>query len=100
MPHHALDPIPIACEIVTALQSMVTRRVDAFDPAVVTVARIQAGTTTNVIPETAELLGTIRTVSEQTRAAPCSTTCERLADGIAAAHGVDGRGRRSSGATR
>jgi len=67
MPHHASDPIPIACEIVTALQAMVTRRVDAFDPAVVTVAKIRAGTTTNVIPETATLWGTIRTVSESTR---------------------------------
>ena len=67
MPHHAADPIPIACEIVTALQAMVTRRVDAFDPAVVTVAKIRAGTTTNVIPETATLWGTIRTVSASTR---------------------------------
>ena len=52
-PHHALDPIPVACEIVQALQTMVTRRIDVFDPAVVTVAHIKAGTTTNVIPETA-----------------------------------------------
>ena len=46
---------------------MVTRRIDVFDPAVVTVAHIKAGTTTNVIPETAEILGTIRAVSERTR---------------------------------
>ena len=50
MPHHANDPIPVACELVQALQVFVTRRVDAFDPAVVTVTRIAAGTTTNVIP--------------------------------------------------
>ena len=56
MPHHASDPIPIACEIVSALQAMVTRRVDVFDPAVVTVAKIRAGTTSNVIPETADAL--------------------------------------------
>src|SRR3546814_3208735 len=62
MPHQAADPIPIACEIVSSLQAMVTRRVDAFDPAVVTVAKIRAGTTTNVIPETATLWGTIRAV--------------------------------------
>ena len=43
---------------------MITRRVDVFDPAVVTVGRISAGTTNNVIPETAEIEGTIRTVSE------------------------------------
>jgi len=88
MPHHALDPIPIACEIVGALQSMVTRRVDAFDPAVVTIARIRAGTTSNVIPESAEMFGTIRTVSERTRAAVVDDV-RRLAEGIAAAHGAE-----------
>jgi hippurate hydrolase len=87
MPHHASDPIPIACEIVTALQAMVTRRVDAFDPAVVTVAKIRAGTTTNVIPETATLWGTIRTVSESTRNA-VKADVERVARGIASAHGA------------
>ena len=88
MPHHACDPIPIACEIVTAIQAMVTRRVDVFDPAVVTVAKIRAGTTSNVIPETAQLLGTIRTVSERTRTAVLDDL-RRLAEGIAAAHGAE-----------
>ncbi|MEJ7584484.1 MAG: amidohydrolase, partial [Acidimicrobiales bacterium] len=88
MPHHALDPIPIACEIVMALQAMVTRRVDAFDPAVVTVARIQAGTTSNVVPETAELFGTIRAVSERTRKDVLEHV-RRLAEGIAVAHGAE-----------
>ena len=88
MPHHALDPIPVACEIVTAIQAMVTRRVDVFDPAVVTIAKIRAGTTTNVIPETAELIGTIRAVSEKTRAF-VHDDLRRLADGISAAHGAE-----------
>ena len=66
-PHRAVDPIPVACEIVQALQTMVTRRIDVFDPSVVTVGRITAGTTNNVIPETAEIEGTIRAVSEKTR---------------------------------
>ena len=87
MPHHATDPIPIACEMVGALQHMVTRRVDAFDPAVVTVGRIQAGTTSNVIPETAELYGTVRTVSEKARDAVLSDI-EQVARGIASAHGA------------
>lgn len=87
MPHQALDPIPVACEIVTAMQAMVTRRVDAFDPAVVTVAKIRAGTTDNVIPETAVLTGTIRAVSERTREAVIADL-ERLATGICAAHGA------------
>src|SRR4051812_30516611 len=67
-PHAAADPIPVAAEIVLALQSMVTRRVDVFDPAVVTVAHIEAGSTNNVIPDTAFLEGTIRTLSGERRA--------------------------------
>jgi hippurate hydrolase len=87
MPHHTRDPIPIACEMVGAFQSMVTRRVDVFDPAVVTVARIQAGTTSNVIPETAELYGTVRTVSEKARDAVLADI-EQVAKGLAEAHGA------------
>ena len=86
MPHLAVDPIPVAAELVMALQSYVTRRVDVFDPAVVTVAKIRAGTTINVVPEDALLLGTIRTVSPKTRAAVVAGV-EELARGIAAAHG-------------
>src|SRR4051812_13027953 len=67
-PHAAADPIPVAAEIVLALQSMVTRRVDVFDPAVVTVAHIEAGSANNVIPDTAFLEGTIRTLSGERRA--------------------------------
>jgi len=84
-PHFANDPIPVAAEIVTALQTLVTRRINAFDPAVVTVAHIQAGSTSNVIPETAWFEGTIRTVSEGTRAA-IRAGFERVVRGVAAAH--------------
>jgi amidohydrolase len=86
-PHDCLDPIPIACEIVQALQTFVTRRVDAFDPAVITIAKIEAGSTRNVIPETARMLGTIRTVSERTRERVLEGV-ERLVKGLAAAHGA------------
>jgi hippurate hydrolase len=86
-PHNALDPIPVACEVVQALQLYVTRQVDVFDPAVVTVARISAGTTSNVIPETAEILGTIRAVSERTRR-KVHDGIRRVAEGIAAAHAM------------
>ena len=86
-PHDCLDPIPIACEIVQAFQTLVTRRVNAFDPAVVTVAKIEAGTTRNIIPETASLLGTIRTVSEKTRNNVLEGV-KRVAEGVAAAHGA------------
>src|SRR6202012_471516 len=85
--HDALDPIPVAGEIVSAIQAFVTRRMPAFDPVVVTIARIQAGTTDNVIPETASLLGTVRTLSAANRA-PVEPGLRWLAAGIAAAHGA------------
>jgi amidohydrolase len=81
MPHDAIDPMPVACEIVTALQVFVTRRMDIFDPAVVTIAKIEGGSTNNVIPESVGLVGTIRTLSEEAR--------ERVHEGIARiAHNV------------
>jgi hippurate hydrolase len=86
-PHAAADPIPVAAEIVLALQSMVTRRVDVFDPAVVTVAHIEAGSTNNVIPDTAFLEGTIRTLSAERRADVVAAV-ERVATHIGAAHGL------------
>jgi amidohydrolase len=86
-PHLALDPIAVAAEIVLALQAMVTRRIDVFDPAVVTIAQITAGTTNNIIPETVFMFGTIRSVSEETRA-EVRAGVRRVAEGIAAAHGA------------
>lgn len=86
-PHDCLDPIPIACEIVQAFQTLVTRQVHVFDPAVVTVTKIEAGTTRNVIPDTASLLGTIRTVSAATRERVLDGV-RKVAEGIAAAHGA------------
>ncbi|PRX44643.1 hippurate hydrolase [Prauserella shujinwangii] len=85
-PHHALDPVPAAAEMVGALQAMLTRRVSVFTPAVLSVTRITAGTTSNVIPETAELEGTIRTLSERTRALVRSELAQ-VCEGVGAAHG-------------
>jgi amidohydrolase len=85
-PEDALDPIPVACEIVGALQSMVTRRVPVFDPGVLTVSSIKAGTTSNVIPETAVILGTIRAVSNLTRSIILEGM-NRVSQHVAAAHG-------------
>ena len=87
-PHFTLDPIPVACEIVQALQTLVTRRVDVFDPGVVTVTQIHTGTASNVIPETAMINGTIRAVSERTRSL-LHDGIRRVAEGIAAAHGME-----------
>ena len=86
MPHDAVDPIPVACAIVTAIQTMVTRRISVFDPAVITIAKIAAGTTNNIIPETAEMLGTIRTLSPERRG-HVARELKRLAPAIAEAHG-------------
>ncbi len=85
-PQWATDPVPVAAEIVIALQTMVTRTVDAFNPAVLTVGRLEAGTVENVIPESAEMAGTLRTVDEAVR----RSTRDRIAtvaEGIASAHG-------------
>jgi len=90
MPHDAVDPIPVACEIVLALQSLITRQIDVFRPVVLTVAKIEAGTTSNVIPETARLRGTLRAVSEES-GERARVGMERLVTGIAAAHGLEAR---------
>src|SRR3546814_11176380 len=82
--------------MVGAFQTLVTRRVDVFDPAVVTVGSIRAGSTDNVIPETARLVGTIRAVSERTRTL-VHTELERIATNIAAAHDMTVRFRIDDG---
>jgi amidohydrolase len=86
-PTAGLDPIPVAAAIVQAIQVMVTREIGVFDPAVVTIAKITAGTTDNVIPETAEMRGTMRALSEETRAA-VKEKLHRLAPAIAAGYGA------------
>lgn len=86
-PHMAIDPIPSAAALVLALQTAVTRTIDVFDPAVLTIARLAGGTTHNIIPETVEVEGTVRTVSAETRAA-MELLVRRVAAGVAATHGT------------
>ena len=86
-PHLALDPITAAAELVIALQTAITRSVDVFDPAVLTIGRISGGTTNNIIPETVEIEGTIRCVSAATRVLMRSLV-ERVAAGVAATTGA------------
>lgn len=86
-PHRAKDPVTVAAEVVTSLQTMITRQFDMFDPVVLTVGVLHAGTKRNIIPESARIEATIRTFSEQNRelmrtAIPC------LVRGIAEAHGL------------
>jgi hippurate hydrolase len=87
MPHDCLDPIPVACEIVQAFQTFVTRRIPVFDPVVLTTSKIEAGTTSNVIPEVANVLGTLRSTSERSRAL-AHEGLEKLARKIGEAHDV------------
>jgi hippurate hydrolase len=84
-PHLAADPIPAAAEIVIGLQVALNREVDIFDPAVLTITQVHAGTTHNIIPERAFLEGTLRTLSEARRDATVALI-ERVAGSIAARH--------------
>lgn len=63
MPHLGLDPVPVACQLVQAFQTIVSRSVNPNDSAVISVTQINAGETTNVIPNTCQLAGTVRTFS-------------------------------------
>ena len=85
MPHDARDPVPVAAEIVLALQTLVTRRYNATEATVITVAQLEAGSAHNIIPDRAVLKGTIRTLSSERRAA-AHAGLRRTAEGIAAAH--------------
>jgi amidohydrolase len=88
MPHDTRDPVPVACEIVMALQSMVTRRFNAAEALIVTVTQMQASAAHNVIPDRAVLKGTIRTLTPDRRK-EVWTAIEQLAENIAAAHDCD-----------
>jgi hippurate hydrolase len=87
-PHRAKDPIPAACEMVTALSTRVTRTHDIFDPVVITVGSFHAGTAENIIPATAHFEATVRSFSPQARAKVRHGITEVLT-GIAHAHGLD-----------
>ncbi|MDO8121948.1 M20 family metallopeptidase [Isoptericola sp. b490] len=86
-PHAALDPVPVAAEIVLALQSAVTRQFSIFDPVVVTVGKIWAGTKDNIIPATAHLDATVRTFSPATHG-EIEARLRRVVEHVAAAHGL------------
>ena len=86
-PYRGKDPIPVACEMVTALQTMITRQFDVFDPVVLTVGRIAGGTKENIIPDDAVFDATVRTFSEVTRT-KVQRTSTQLVEAMAAAHGL------------
>ena len=85
MPADAIDPIPAAAQTILGLHAMVGRVKAGTDAAVLTVGHLEAGTTNNIIPETARMEGTLRTFDEKLRA-KMKTEIERVATNIAAAH--------------
>ena len=87
-PHAALDPVPAAAEMVTALQVAATRAFDALDPVVLTVGVLRAGTRRNVIPDEAHLEATVRSFSVATRDR-AAEVFPRVVRGVAAAHGLE-----------
>lgn len=87
-PHRGADPIVAACQAVTALQTISSRRNDPGDPIAVTVGCIHAGSAPNIIPGTAEIKGTIRTMNPKTRKRAVEDV-RQIITGIAAAMGVE-----------
>lgn len=75
-PHNTIDPIPIGAEIISALQTIISRRIDPLESAVISVCNFEAGSTHNVIPDQAELKGTVRSLKTEIR--------QQLADNIEA----------------
>jgi hippurate hydrolase len=86
-PHASADPIPAACEMVTALQTMVTRRFDVFDPVVITVGNFHSGTVNNVIPDEATFHATARSFSKAARK-QLEVQSARLVRNIAEGYGL------------
>lgn len=83
-PHTAKDPIPVAAEMVNALQLLITRSFNAFDPVVITVGQFHAGTKANIIPDSAEFQATVRTFSKENRERiiiEASALCRSIAEG-------------------
>ena len=86
-PHMCVDPVVAAAHVVVALQTIASRRVDPTDSIVVTVGSLRAGTTRNVIPDAAELIGTVRTLTPESRRL-AETEFHRIVDGVSASLGA------------
>jgi len=87
-PHHSIDPIVVACHLGTALQSIVSRNISAQDTAVLSITRIQSGDAYNVIPQSAIMAGTVRTMTSDVMAM-IEQNMKRLVVSIAAGFGAE-----------
>ncbi|MBQ7703106.1 MAG: amidohydrolase [Firmicutes bacterium] len=85
-PEFGIDPIPCACDIVLSLQTIVSRKLSPLSPAVVTIGAIRAGTVTNQVPDRCEMIGTIRTLENESLRI-IEEEMRRLTDNVAKAHG-------------
>jgi hippurate hydrolase len=90
MPHQGVDPVVVGAQIVVALQTIASRNVDPLDSCVVSVTRFQAGKANNIIPQSAWLNGTVRTLKAATRDA-VEKRIHEISAGLAAAGGATAR---------
>lgn len=87
-PHLGRDPIVTASELILALQTLVSRKVNPLEPAVLSVTSFNSGNTTNVIPDTAELKGTLRTFSAELRE-ELHSSIKTISESVARMHGLE-----------
>lgn len=81
LPHQTIDPVTAGAEVVTAIQRLVAREINPLDPAVISVTAFLAGTTSNVIPDSAHLMGTARTFNNDLRD-QYPAMLKRITDGV------------------
>ena len=87
-PSKGIDPIVVQAALIQSLQTIVSRSMDPFTPRVISITHVEAGTTWNIIPETARLEGTVRTMDAQQRAL-AETRLRDIVAGITAAYGAE-----------
>ena len=87
-PHEIVDPVAVAAQVITNLQQIVSRETDPFDSVVVSVTTLEAGTARNMIPGSARVGGTVRTLS-LARREEVRDAMERVIAGVTAAHRAD-----------
>jgi len=90
MPHETIDPIYIASNLIQAFQSIISRSINPIEAGVITVGNVQAGTTYNIIPDSARLIGTIRALTPET-VDIIQTKMVNLTKGICRAFGAEGK---------
>ena len=85
MPHNSVDPVPVACQLVQAFQTIISRNIKPIDAGVISVTMIHAGEATNVIPDSCELQGTVRTFTLEVLDL-IEARMKQMAEQISAAH--------------